>query len=395
MRRIRNRKYIRTIALALALALVAAACSTDTTETSRLEADLSNIAAENAALAEDLAAAAQELSEAQASISELAPLADELTPLADELAQARDEVEALKVEVDELRSDRTANDRAVRDAESALKSSQDQIQTLVLAYDADIAVASNELSQAAQEFACAYGKEALGAGKGISSLSSTKILRAFLASDTYSSTVTGSESVASLMDFVSDPEDALNAPTDEILQSPAAACWQAEDAKVNATLYEHADVLRAAVLDAACTNGADVAYDDWDGYRDTAEYQSWKLTVGGDASYEYQSAIDERYGSLESFLAIPDAQLKAEDARCIDDRDLIESKFYGTWNVGDEIKAGTWKAFDVSDCYWARLATNGDIRDNNFGDALRVSVNVSPSDGQFEIDGCLFYYANP
>jgi hypothetical protein len=56
---------------------------------------------------------------------------------------------------------------------------------------------------------------------------------------------------------------------------------------------------------------------------------------------------------------------------------------------------GTWKAYDVSDCYWARLSENGDIRDNHFGDALRITVNVSPSDGQFEISGCLFVYPDP
>ena len=78
-----------------------------------------------------------------------------------------------------------------------------------------------------------------------------------------------------------------------------------------------------------------------------------------------------------------------------DIRDLIEPKSGGTWNVGDEIKPGTWKAYDVSDCYWARLAENGGIRANHFGDALRLTVNISSSDGQFEISGCTFYYANP
>ena len=122
-------------------------------------------------------------------------------------------------------------------------------------------------------------------------------------------------------------------------------------------------------------------------------YLNWELGV--DDARAYEQSVKDRFGSIKAFLAIPDNDIQAESARCEDIRDLIEPKRSGTWNVGDEIMPGTWKAYDVSDCYWARLSENGDIRDNHFGDALRITVNVSPSDGQFEISGCLFVYPAP
>lgn len=127
----------------------------------------------------------------------------------------------------------------------------------------------------------------------------------------------------------------------------------------------------------------------------TTVYQNWELTIGFDVAFDYRESVEARFGSIEAFVAIPATDIQAESDRCEDIRDLISPKSSGTWNVGDEIRAGTWNAYDVSDCYWARLAENGDIRDNHFGDGLRLSVNVLATDGQFEISGCTFYFLNP
>lgn len=396
MRSNRLRPRVRIGAFAVATSMVIVACSSDSAVVSQLESDLADAATDNALMAEDLAATQQELLEASSSLTDAQ---SETALVGSELDAAREEVAVLRVEVADLkstlRSSESASQRAVREAEQALKESEDQVQALMLVYDDDLSAARSELSKAAQEFACDYGAGVLETGGSSELITSNSVLSAFLASEAYSKAIAESESVASLTSLVSSPGDALNAPADVLLKTPAVTCWQAGDAKVNAALYEHQSILREAVLDAACTNGASVAYEGWDGYIDTAAFRSWELAVGDDYSYEYTTAIEERYGSLEAFLAIPPDELEAEDARCEADRDLIESKSSGTWNVGDEIKAGTWKAFDVSDCYWARLSENGDIRANHFGDGLRLSVNVSPSDGQFEISGCVFYYANP
>jgi len=119
------------------------------------------------------------------------------------------------------------------------------------------------------------------------------------------------------------------------------------------------------------------------------------LTEGYDDTEVYEDAVAAKFGSIEAFLAIPPADLAAEDARFETVRPLISPKGSGTWNVGEEIQPGVWKAYDVGDCHWARLAGDGDIIDNHFGSALRLTVNVSSSDGQFEISSCTFYFDNP
>lgn len=394
----RPRPSIRIGALAVATSMVVIACSGDGAEISQLEAALADAETENAMLSEDLASTQQELTQAVSSVSDSH---DETARIAAELEAANEDVAGLTAEVADLkstvRSNESESQRAIREAEETLKKSQDQVQALMLAYDDDLAAASDEVSQAAREFACAYGKEAAEAGDKVSAISSGPMLRAFFASDAYSSVVAESEAASSLMSFVSDPEDALNASANEILEAPAVDCWQREDTRANAVLYEHQGVLRDAVLDAACTEGASDLYTDSSiaGYQATAVYQDWELRMGYSEARSYVSSIEDRYGSLEAFLAVPESEIEAQDARCEEIRDLIEPKSSGTWNVGDEIKPGTWKAFDVSDCYWARLAEDGDIRANHFGDGLRLSANVSSSDGQFEISGCRFYYANP
>jgi hypothetical protein len=174
------------------------------------------------------------------------------------------------------------------------------------------------------------------------------------------------------------------------------ACWQEEDARINASLYIYEDVLRQAALEAACVHGQSDVYGDFSqGFEDTGTYANWELNIGSDEAFSYIDSIEDRFGSVESFLSIPKEQLAAESDRCEALRPMISPKGSGTWNVGQEILAGAWNAYDESDCYWARLAENGDIRDNHFGDALRITVDVQSSDGQFEISRCRFYYANP
>ena len=178
---------------------------------------------------------------------------------------------------------------------------------------------------------------------------------------------------------------------DEVEQR-AVECWQQTDEQINAALYANQTVIQNSVLEARVYPQHP---DRLPRLRRTNTYQAWGLSFGYDAASGYISDVVDKFASIEAFVALSADNVAAEDARCADERELIEPKSSSTYNVGTEIKVGTWKAYDVSDCYWARLAENGDIRDNSFGDALRISVNVQASDGQFEINGCRFYYANP
>lgn len=384
----RRRASILRWAACAAAALAIAGCTT-TENTSGLEAQLADATAESAALAEHLEAANADLSSATVALE---TAQSETAEVVADLTAAQDDTSRLTSQVEDLNSQIETKDGEIRTIEDELKKSQDETQALMLAYDDDLAAARDEVTRAATDFACAYGTRLFEAGGASSSISSGAVLIAFPASDEYSALVANSASAASLVDLVSDPEDALNGSAEDVLLPPAVACWQALDEKANAALYKHQSVFAEAVLDAACTHGSSYAYDD---YRRTSVYQSWRLDVGEDADVEYRNLVKDRYGSLEAFLAIPTTDIEAESSRCDDIRELINPKGPSTWNVGDEIQPGTWKAYDESDCYWARLAVNGDIRANHFGDALRLTVNVSASDGQFEISGCRFYFANP
>lgn len=236
-------------------------------------------------------------------------------------------------------------------------------------------------------------------GRDIDSVTGTAALSAYASSDELAVLSETSEIGTAIEVAETLGEDRYGVSAD-VVETIAVNCWQKEDAKINAALYVHQNVFRNAVMDAACTtDSADGVFNNRSGYGDTAVYQNWELSVGYSDAQDYIEAVEDRLGSIEAFVAIPTAEIEAESARCEEIRDLIEPKgggtWGGTWNVGDEIMPGTWKAYDVSDCYWARLSENGDIRANHFGDALRISVNISPSDGQFEISGCTFYYANP
>ena len=64
----------------------------------------------------------------------------------------------------------------------------------------------------------------------------------------------------------------------------------------------------------------------------------------------------------------------------------------GTWMVGDDIKAGTYRTKGNSDgCYWARLSgTSGELADviaNGDADGP-TSVTISDGDVAFETSGC-------
>jgi hypothetical protein len=63
----------------------------------------------------------------------------------------------------------------------------------------------------------------------------------------------------------------------------------------------------------------------------------------------------------------------------------------GTFEVGSQIEAATYRAAGGTDCYWARLSGLGgngtDIiaSDDTMGPAI---VTIEPSDAAFESDGC-------
>jgi len=64
----------------------------------------------------------------------------------------------------------------------------------------------------------------------------------------------------------------------------------------------------------------------------------------------------------------------------------------GTWTVGTDIQAGTYRNSDSSSgCYWARLSGFGgndtDVIAENFTDARQI-VTISPGDAGFQAAGC-------
>ncbi len=59
----------------------------------------------------------------------------------------------------------------------------------------------------------------------------------------------------------------------------------------------------------------------------------------------------------------------------------------GTYTVGQDIEPGTYRALNVTDCYWATLDEAGEINDNNFvNSAPQVLATVRASDFAFEND---------
>lgn len=371
---------------------------------SRLEADLAaaelkgdEFASDTDALSAELAATREQLGGAEerlaAAEARIAELEGAVAARDQALVDAADAAEALAGETDEELSDA---ERALRAAIAEKEDAEELIAELTLAYSEDITAAMSTLAGSARTFACEWGTAQATDGQSLSEVTGLAALRAFGDSDALAA-LSGSREIATAISVAETlGEDPYGVTSDEV-ESIAVGCWQDEDAKLNVALYEHQSVFREAVLDAACTSGKDDAYEDSynSGYQTTAAYQNWELTTGYSEAQDYIDAVEDRFGSIEDWLAIPDSDIEAESGRCDGIRDLIEPKGSRTWNVGDEIMPGTWKAYDVSDCYWARLAEDGDIRDNHFGDGLRLSVNVLSTDGQFEIDGCTFYYDNP
>lgn len=333
----------------------------------------------------DLAESRRSLVSAEEAI---ARLENELEGLTSDLA-------ATEAELRQISTDLESAEESVADAQSAQENAENLAAELALAYSDELNAAMNSLAQAATEFACDWATTHAAAGTGLSSVSGDQAVLAFKNSAEFDSLSTNTDistylEVAAVLD-----REPFGIHASE-LEITVSSCWQAEDARLNSELYLHAPVLRSAALDAACTQGSDEVFSGFlGGYYDTAVYQSWQLEVGYDAADDYLTAVEERFGSISAFLAIPVGEIESESARCSTIRNLISPKSGGTWNVGDEIQPGTWAAYDVSDCYWARLAENGDIRANHFGDALRITVNVLASDGQFEISGCDFYFLNP
>jgi hypothetical protein len=63
----------------------------------------------------------------------------------------------------------------------------------------------------------------------------------------------------------------------------------------------------------------------------------------------------------------------------------------GTFIVGTDVSAATWRSDGASSCYWERESgfggTTGNIIANNFGSGAQV-VTISTSDVGFQSDGC-------
>ena len=259
-------------------------------------------------------------------------------------------------------------------------------------YSTEIAQDRTTLTDSLVSFACDWGASEATAGHPQSNVTGSRVISTFQSSDEYTVLTESDSGIADVLDVASALGEAPYTVSQDEVEQRAVECWQQTDEQINAALYANQTVIQNSVLEAACIHGAQTAYRDYD---DTNTYQAWGLSFGYDAASGYISDVVDKFASIEAFVALSADNVAAEDARCADERELIEPKSSSTYNVGTEIKVGTWKAYDVSDCYWARLAENGDIRDNSFGDALRISVNVQASDGQFEINGCRFYYANP
>lgn len=64
--------------------------------------------------------------------------------------------------------------------------------------------------------------------------------------------------------------------------------------------------------------------------------------------------------------------------------------FYdGVYRVGPRIEPGTYYTLNVTNCYWERLDSAGNIIANNFvSDAPRVEVTIYASDYAFHASGC-------
>jgi hypothetical protein len=61
----------------------------------------------------------------------------------------------------------------------------------------------------------------------------------------------------------------------------------------------------------------------------------------------------------------------------------------GNYRVGSQVQPGTYFVEDVSNCYWERLDSAGNIIDNNFvTDALRVEATIGSGDFSFHTEGC-------
>lgn len=61
----------------------------------------------------------------------------------------------------------------------------------------------------------------------------------------------------------------------------------------------------------------------------------------------------------------------------------------GTFVVGEQVSPGTYRTGRVSDCYWARLRSDGGIIDNDFASAaLEIVVMIQSSDAIFETQNC-------
>lgn len=340
-------------------------------------------------LTNDLESAQSDLSQSQSTI---AALEAEVAELEGQVAQLEEEIESIE---SQATSDVSEAEEELTDALAEQEEAEQLVAELTSAYSEEIQSARTSLTESLSDFACGWGLDHAAAGNPSDTISSQTVRDAWRSTEEFGSLSSDPAIEAALNVSEVTGEPIVNLTADEV-EGVAVGCWQEEDAQINAELYAHEAVLRQSALEAACTVGRDEVFGDFaQGFEDTSTYEDWQLSLGADEASEYVDSVEERFGTVAEFLSIPESDLQAESERCADLRPMISPKTSGTWNVGDEILIGTWNAYDVSDCYWARLAENGDIRDNHFGDALRISVNVLSSDAQFEISSCAFYFANP
>ena len=371
----------RHIALMVAGVLLLAGCGVSHGEVDVITAERDALANQVRELQDQLEASIAAGAAVEKAERELLALTDSFEKLQANLDEWEDKAKAAELERDTARAE----------AEEAAA----ELAAVLLAYDDDIGAARARIAGAAKSFACTWGTDKAAEGEIVSTATGESILKAFAQSDAFDTLAAAPEIATAVRVAETLGADPYAADPEEI-KLAAVGCWQQEDARLHSAAYDHQSLIREAVLEAACTLGASEVYAAYfPGYKYTAAYQNWQLTIGSEEATNYIRSVEDRFGSIEAFVAIPNAQIEAASDRCEDSRARIEPRSGGTWNVGSEIQPGTWNAYDVTGCYWALLSENGDIRGSHYGDGLRLSVDVLSSDGQFQVSGCTFFYANP
>jgi hypothetical protein len=228
--------------------------------------------------------------------SQLGVLQGELDTKTDQYAEAEGELDALVERVVELQENRDGWEDRAKAAEQSLETAENAAQErdtalaeaekakedladILLAYSDDIDAAMATISSTASSFACDWGTAQASDGKPLNSVTGEAVLRAFTVSDAFGALVDTPEIAAALNVAETLGDDRYGVAPDGV-ETIAVECWQKEDTKLNAALYEHQSVFREAALDAACTLGASEVFEGFSaGYWDTAVFQNWTLSL--------------------------------------------------------------------------------------------------------------------